>query len=654
MKDRLENANTGLVKSLEANSKWFSDLSGHLSNEETSILREHLSQAISKLFGAKDQSEAKLKQISNAVRLYVRYHLYAAACREAAILVQDISDALGKKQGTDSDGNPIWSGFIGDLEVGRGMVNAIIDDAENQIALTNEAMKQSHAMYFVLPAPKNKLDEIELLPPKQAREWAESAFSDLGGTEQLFKMLKSDEGRSELLGKLRNRALTLVTTESDKNEINPLFVALDAHPNLGQLFTDLLQRSMPWAAAKVDKYLKDTNPNDQYKCLIGVKNAKEFESRYGREIRSRVPTVTMMTTKEIGFVEIDAPGKLVCYVELSGLPLPSLKALDDWYTSYREETVKIPVHTHRFASTFVHPREITTDELAARSADFTLFVEAVALGVLTRGLKGEDAGLYKLRVKGGVRNIGDERLMRLEGLSANYRPTIQQQVDLDIDEIKSDDQLAMWAALMEYYLGSVYPLGLRRDNGQDLEQKSLPTLLCEKLADKALNRLRSKLGDDLSVERLMRVAREALPKWTEEIQDSHLDVYEYEVNLRELKSKRCLKREVLHQSWLLQTASPAHFVSAHFAATNGISPTHTGMPPPLQEVAFFVAFNNQQTGPHNLAMLQQLVQIGQLTPQTMVWRAGLSNWGSAATMPELMGLFMAPPPLPPAMPPPLP
>lgn len=579
LKDRLENANTGLVKALEENAKWFSDLSGHLRNEETTKLQEHLQQAIGKFIGGKDQSDAKLKQISNAVRLYVRYHLYAAASREAAVLVHELSDALGKKQGVDDDGNPVWTGFIGELESGRSMVRAIINDAENQIALTSEAMKRGHAMYFVLPAPKSKIDELELLPPKQAREWAEQAFQDFGGTQQLFTMLKDDGGRTELLSKLRSRAVALIGKQSQQNEINPLFAALDGCPNRAQLFSDFLQRAMPWAVARLDRYLKESDPSDQYKCLIGVKDSKAFEARYGAELRSRVPTVTMMTTKEIGFVEIDTPGKLVCYVELSGLPLPSLKALDDWYTAYREEGSKIPVNTHKRASTFVHPRELTTDELASRAEDFMLFVEAVALGVLTRGVKGEDAGLFKLSVKGGTRNVGDEKLMRMEGFHVSYRKTIEQQVDLDLEEIRTDDQLALWVALMEYYLASVYPLALRQENGRDLEQKSLPTLLCETLVKAWTARLQSKTGGETQAERLLRAAREVLTNWTEEIPGSSADVYQYEVGMMALKPKRVLKREVMQAGWTLSGVKPEAPVppGAGFG-TAGVNPPAASVP----------------------------------------------------------------------------
>ena len=643
LKDRMENANSGLVKVLEENAKWFSDLSGHLRNEETTILQEHLQQAIGKFIGGKEQSEAKLKQISNAVRLYVRYHLYAAASREAAVLTHELSDALGKNQGTNDVNKPVWSGFIGELEAGRGMVRAIISDAENQIALTNEAMKQGHAMYFVLPAPKSKIDDLADLPPKQAREWAEKEFQGAGGMQELFAKLKKDEGRAELLGKLRNSALALIGNESQQDEINPLFAALDAQAklgNLGQLFSDFLQRAMPWVPAKLDNYLNKSAPNDQYTCLIGVKDSKKFEDRYGTELRSRLPTVTKMTAKEIGFVEIGTPGKVVCYVELSGLPLPSLKALDDWYTAYREETPKIPVLTHKFAGTFVHPRELTTDELASRAEDFKLFVEAVALGVLTRGEKGEDAGVLKLRQKGATSNVGNEKKLRMDGFPFSFRPTIQQQVELDLEEIKTDDQLALWVALMEYYLESVYPLLKRQVDQVDEKMQSLPTLLCEKLVKEYTQRLQSKTGGEAQAERLLRSAREALIKWTEEIPGSTADVYQYEVNFKEIKPKRVLKREVMQAGWSLggvQQAAPATAPQAAArAATTAIT-----------EARFRAFINKKQEGPWSVPEIAQQISGGVLGADTKVWNMAwdvkIDKWQTASNVPELQGLFVPDP-----------
>ena len=50
--------------------------------------------------------------------------------------------------------------------------------------------------------------------------------------------------------------------------------------------------------------------------------------------------------------------------------------------------------------------------------------------------------------------------------------------------------------------------------------------------------------------------------------------------------------------------------------------------------------------------LQQMVQQGQLTPQTYVWKQGMTGWELASNVPELGSLFQstATPPPPPPMP----
>ena len=76
------------------------------------------------------------------------------------------------------------------------------------------------------------------------------------------------------------------------------------------------------------------------------------------------------------------------------------------------------------------------------------------------------------------------------------------------------------------------------------------------------------------------------------------------------------------------------------------------VPPPMPNVQYFVAVGGQQTGPFSMPQLSQLVQNGNLTPQTLVWRQGMAGWEAAASVPELSALF-APPsasPVPPPMP----
>lgn len=73
--------------------------------------------------------------------------------------------------------------------------------------------------------------------------------------------------------------------------------------------------------------------------------------------------------------------------------------------------------------------------------------------------------------------------------------------------------------------------------------------------------------------------------------------------------------------------------------------------PPTGAIAqYHVVINGQQSGPYNMAQLQQLVQNGQLAPNTYVWKQGMSGWDFASNVPELRSLFGAvPPPPPPVM-----
>ncbi len=82
------------------------------------------------------------------------------------------------------------------------------------------------------------------------------------------------------------------------------------------------------------------------------------------------------------------------------------------------------------------------------------------------------------------------------------------------------------------------------------------------------------------------------------------------------------------------------------------APPPAAAPPPLpQAVQFHVALGGQSAGPFNVAALQQYVQAGQLTKDTLVWRQGMAAWTAAGQVPELAGLFGAvPPPLPPPPP----
>ena len=71
----------------------------------------------------------------------------------------------------------------------------------------------------------------------------------------------------------------------------------------------------------------------------------------------------------------------------------------------------------------------------------------------------------------------------------------------------------------------------------------------------------------------------------------------------------------------------------------------------VPQVQYWVGVNGQQAGPFDWSQLQQLVQQGQLTQQTYVWKQGMANWEFAANVQELLPLFANAMPQMPGMPP---
>jgi membrane protease subunit (stomatin/prohibitin family) len=71
-------------------------------------------------------------------------------------------------------------------------------------------------------------------------------------------------------------------------------------------------------------------------------------------------------------------------------------------------------------------------------------------------------------------------------------------------------------------------------------------------------------------------------------------------------------------------------------------------PPPLpQPAAYYLAANNQQSGPFDMAVLQEMARTGKLTRETLVWKQGMAQWTAAGGVGELTSLFaVVPPPLP--------
>lgn len=69
-------------------------------------------------------------------------------------------------------------------------------------------------------------------------------------------------------------------------------------------------------------------------------------------------------------------------------------------------------------------------------------------------------------------------------------------------------------------------------------------------------------------------------------------------------------------------------------------------PPPIPTVTYHVAVNGQSAGPFELSVLAKMASSGQLTADSLVWKAGMVEWAKAGSIADLNGLFSVVPPIP--------
>lgn len=134
------------------------------------------------------------------------------------------------------------------------------------------------------------------------------------------------------------------------------------------------------------------------------------------------------------------------------------------------------------------------------------------------------------------------------------------------------------------------------------------------------------------------------------------------MQLENQKETMRIQREELQRATRLQTET--NFLSAHQANLNaqvGIAQAHGGMQMPpmssalgmpglMPQVQYMVGVNGQPAGPFDWNQLQQMVQGGQLTQQSQVWKQGMPQWAMAGQVQELQPLFMDQVPAMPGMP----
>lgn len=75
-------------------------------------------------------------------------------------------------------------------------------------------------------------------------------------------------------------------------------------------------------------------------------------------------------------------------------------------------------------------------------------------------------------------------------------------------------------------------------------------------------------------------------------------------------------------------------------------PSNSVTPPPILQSTYYLAVNGQATGPFDVGVLRQMTVSGQVTCDSLVWQAGMSEWKKAGDVDELKNMFVTMPPVP--------
>jgi hypothetical protein len=411
----------------------------------------------------------------------------------------------------------------------RSAVLEIISQLELQIVkLQEDLQKDCPPMLYVLPIERT----VSLPSEDKLRQWAEEVFRDFGGYQKILKALQEPEEIKKILLSIRHMAEHKIYAEyqaaNNHSDVDPLIEALEnmAPDTLGDLFTDFLNRAMPWVEADFSNFEPKA---DQYKCFVGVPNDAEFKKRFESALNDCKP----IRLSSINIVSTGVAGRAVCYVEFSGMPLTALRGLEGWRTSYRKESRLFPLHTHKDSTQFAHPIAPNPSELNKLAGDFKYFLWAVMLGVLTRVKQLTlPTGQYRCEVNrgGDWRRIGNESSIRKDGLPVQFHEMIVHQTQGRLAELDAFSLLAL-SVICDHYEKYVYPAKVvMTDYGSEIESKGFSTLISHEAAVAALEKAIQKGLAESNVEKYKKILRSRLSDWTENIPNSDEDAYSWEIN----------------------------------------------------------------------------------------------------------------------------
>jgi hypothetical protein len=561
--EHLENEGTGAIKSLRDAERRYLDMGERMLKDRYLPSLDKLKDippGMDPLGSKKRHAKMILEQAREDLIYRMQYFLRAKACEEVADMLVELTGWLGKPEGMDDQGEAIWSGLGKEFQDGRTAVRETLAILEAEKKRLAAQMNRQDSMFLTL---KNGGGGSYVnYDPSQANEWAEEAFTNYGGSKELFALLGSKEGQIEVLSQLREVGKKRLVGDS------PAFSMFDAIQKLSDherkdLFRKLLFRAMPWLDARISGVFKGSGfKADQYKIFLAVKEKVAFQKAYDSILDQVVPTESGLQRDYVQWVESGVGGRIVCYAEISGIPLDVIEPFrKQWRASYDKELQDgLPLHNHKNWPRYPSPLVPTEEETRKITEQMSLFLEAMALGVLRR--KGEqdsgerkrygDQGLYEVEVEPGEwLSIGAER--RIGSLFHIFTPShkeiVENQVLEKVENLKPLQLLAL-KLLFQYFQKEVYAPRLEWQQGGTSERKpGLGSLQSKALSEK-YEKLVRRAQTSLDVGKKSQVLEEKSTQWTEEISDSINDVDSIEVDMERAKPKRRVRKEFFKSGWL--------------------------------------------------------------------------------------------------------
>ncbi|MDP4003140.1 tubulin-like doman-containing protein [Methylobacterium sp. NEAU K] len=602
------------------------------------MLAEHFSASLSRLdqvrpgliFSHRRDAERYLEQAREDLRGSCVLRIRSVAAREAAELLRRVSAKLGSRIGRDPEtGLARYDGLLGALNQGHDDVARLMRELRLDIAeIRNAIERPSGGTFLVLPS--GDLPEIAVAPGERLA-WAREAFRAYGGSRAIFALLREEESRADLLNAVRAMARRRLAPH--RARIPSALDALRELPPARQRETleQMLLRCMPWIYARFDAF---SPGGDQFKTILAVEGARAFQAEFGPILRASLPPV--LGAGEIGFLESSQRGRIVCYCELSGVPLDVLGPLRrDWRNAYAQELDRldaIPLHNHKDYLRFPDPVAPSADETEALRETLSLFLRAACLGLLERA---PETGLWRFEFEpGDWRSIGSERTLRRKLFDRIQREAIAAQVARAEAALSPVQTLAM-AALFAWTAKRAY--APRRETVNfDAEARvgGIGHAVAEALARSWRRSAPEAGGLPGDPDRLHDALLARIEDWTRPVPGSLGDVPPEEANrdpadppaLRAV-DKRVIDPSAFTSEGLLRLAGPE-------------APT-----PPPPPAALFYVYRDAVEGPFPLSDLVAMARAGALSAATQIHPQG-GAWMSAGDHPALAPLLAPPPPPP--------